>query len=188
VFAIGQLRALSQKPGHNPSSTATPSGGTPTAATYSRQQQQQQQPPGSAADMTASPFEQQPYQQQQQQFPRSTSNGLLSAKTSAEQAAAAAAAAAAVAQQASRVVPLQDHPNVAVAGHPAGGPLGVLQLTVQVRFQGTKARDAPKRYTLNLYRGYWVECWWLWKRSRHAWFFLYREFTSPLPILPNVYL
>lgn len=152
MFAIGQLRALSQKPGHKPSSTATPSGGTPTAATYSRQQQQQQ-PPGSAADMTASPFEQQPYQQQQQQLPRSTSNGLLSAKTSAEQAAAAAAAAAAVAQQASRVVPLQDHPNVAVAGHPAGGPLGVLQLTVQVRFSRYKSSGCSKTLHLELVQG-----------------------------------
>jgi hypothetical protein len=66
-------------------------------------------------------------------FPRNVSAGLLSAKTSAEQAAAVAAAAAAAAMEAAAVVPLQDHPNVATAGDPAAGPLGVLQLTLEVR-------------------------------------------------------
>lgn len=123
VFSMGQLRVLSTRDGTAPGTTS-----------QLQQQQLTHSPAGGGSP--PSPF----FTQQQQQTTHSVSVGLLSARISAEQAAAEAAAAAAVAKQAAQVVPLQDHPNVATSGSPAAGPLGVLQLTLQVRATGELCR------------------------------------------------
>jgi hypothetical protein len=45
-------------------------------------------------------------------------------------------AGSAVLQQLQQVVPLEDHPNLGTAGGPGSAPLGVLQITLQVRGLG----------------------------------------------------
>lgn len=115
VFSMGQLRVLSTRDGTAPGTI----------------NQQQQQPLGHSPTGTLTPPS--PFCTHQQQMKHSASASLLSPKLAAEQAAADAAAAAEAAKQAAQVVPLQDHPNVTTAGSPAAGPLGVLQLTLQVR-------------------------------------------------------
>jgi len=119
---MGQLRAMSLAKDNN----------STTSSTAASRQQQQQQPQfsSSSSSFPASPFEQQ--HTTGTTLPRNISTGVLSAQCSAQQAAAVAAAAAEAAKQAAAVVPLQDHPNLVTAGHPAVGPLGVLQLTLQV--------------------------------------------------------